>query len=270
MGGVGARRGASALKPPAGLRLLTLGERPDLLPAVRRLTAAVWPPHMEYIHHDAVCDEHWPALSRDFADLQPVLCDHRGRVRAAGYTIPFVWDGRPRSLPSGVDGVLIRGVADHAKGRRPDTVSALLAAVDPAMQGQGLSRRVIEAMATLAARHGLRALVAPVRPTLKHRYPLIPMERYIRWRQTGAAPFDPWLRVHWRMGGRILAVASRSMVVAGRVRDWERWTGLRFPDSGDYVVPGALTTVRIDRRRDRGRYVEPNVWMLHRVPRPGV
>jgi hypothetical protein len=50
------------------------------------------------------------------------------------------------------------------------------------------------------------------------------------------------------------------------VRDWERWTGLRFPDSGDYVVPGALTTVRIDRRRDRGRYVEPNVWMRHRVP----
>jgi len=37
--------------------------------------------------------------------------------------------------------------------------------------------------------------------------------------------------------------------------------------SGDYVVPGALTTVRIDRARDRGRYVEPNVWMLHPVSR---
>jgi GNAT superfamily N-acetyltransferase len=250
-----------------GLRLVTLAERPELLPAVRRLTAAVWPPHMEYIHHDAVCSEHWPALVRHFADLQPVLCDRRGRVQAAGYTIPFAWDGRRRSLPSGIDGVLLRGVADRARRRPVNTLSALLALVDPALQGRGLSRLVIEAMATLAGRRGLRALVAPVRPTLKHRYPLVPMARYVRWRRTGAAPFDPWLRVHWRIGGRVLRVAERSMVVEGRVKDWERWTGLRFPDSGDYVVPGGLTTVRIDRRRDRGRYVEPNVWMLHRVPR---
>jgi len=34
------------------------------------------------------------------------------------------------------------------------------------------------------------------------------------------------------------------------------------------MVPGALVPVTIDRRRDRGRYVEPNLWMLHRV-RPG-
>jgi GNAT superfamily N-acetyltransferase len=257
------------VKAPGGLNLVTLAERPDLLPAVRRLTSAVWPPHMEYIHHDAVCDRHWPKLWHEFADLQPILCDRRGRVQAAGHTIPFVWDGRTRSLPSGVDGVLIRGVAAHARGRRPNTLSALLAAVDPAQQGRGLSRRVIEAMATLAARHGLRALVAPVRPTIKHRYPLVSMTRYIRWRQAGAAPFDPWLRVHWRTGARFLRVAERSMVVDGRVRDWESWTGMRFPESGDYVVPGALTTVRIDRRRNRGRYVEPNVWMLHRVPAAG-
>jgi hypothetical protein len=162
----------------AGLKLVTLAERPDLLPAIRRLTDAVWPAHMEYIHHDAVCHEHWPALLRDFADCQLALCDRRGRVQAAGYTIPFVWDRRPRSLPSGIDGVLIRGITDRARARRPDTLSALLAAVDPDRQGRGLSRLVIEAMATVAARRGLRALVAPVRPTLKHRYPLVPMERY--------------------------------------------------------------------------------------------
>jgi len=120
-------------------------------------------------------------------------------------------------------------------------------------------------MARLAALHGMRALVAPVRPTLKHRYPLTPMARYVRWRRPDGAPLDPWLRVHWRLGARVLGVAARSMVVEGRVRDWEGWTGMGFPASGDYVVPGALTTVRIDRARDRGRYAEPNVWMLHPV-----
>lgn len=53
------------------------------------------------------------------------------------------------------------------------------------------------------------------------------------------------------------------MVIEGRVSEWERWTGMRFPQSGLYVVPGALTPLAIDRRRDRGRYIEPSLWMLH-------
>ena len=218
---------------------------------------------MEYIHHDAVCGRHWPALARDFAEFQPLVCDRRGRLVAGGYAIPFAWDGRPPTLPMGVDGVLVRGVRDRSHGRRPTTLSALLAVVDPRRQGQGLSRVVIRAMASLARRHGLRALVAPVRPTLKHRYPLMPMERYARWRREDGGPVDPWLRVHWRLGARVLRVVPRSMVVEGRVGEWERWTGLQFPASGRYIVPGALAPVTIDRRRDRGRYVEPNVWMLH-------
>jgi hypothetical protein len=250
-------------------RLFTLAERPRALAALQRIQRAVWPPGMAYINEDAVCGRLWPVLLRRFPEFQLVLCDARGRVVAGGYAIPFVWDGRPVTLPMGVDGVLVRGLRDLRRRRRPNTLSALLAVVDPRLQGKGLSREVIRAMALLVARHGMRALVAPVRPTLKHRYPLTPMARYLRWRRADGAPLDPWLRVHWRLGARVLGVATRSMVVEGRVKDWESWTGMRFPASGDYVVPGALTTVRIDRARDRGRYVEPNVWMLHPVSRAG-
>jgi hypothetical protein len=38
---------------------------------------------------------------------------------------------------------------------------------------------------------------------------------------------------------------------------------MKFPQTGDYVVPGALVPVQIDRERDQGIYVEPNVWMVH-------
>ena len=245
------------------LRIVTLAERPRALAALRRIQRRVWPANMAYINEDAVCGRLWPSLLHHFAEFQLVLCDVRGRVVAGGYTIPFVWNGRAASLPMGVDGVLIRGVRDRRRHRRPNALSALLAVVDPRLQGRGLSSEVIRGMGELARRHGMRALVAPVRPTLKHRYPLTPMARYVRWRRPDSAPFDPWLRVHWRLGARVLGVAARSMVVEGRVKDWEAWTQMRFPASGDYVVPGALTTVRIDRARDRGRYVEPNVWMLH-------
>ena len=43
--------------------------------------------------------------------------------------------------------------------------------------------------------------------------------------------------------------------------DWEAWTGLQFPEDGDYVVPGALVPVRFE--QGAGTYVEPNVWMKH-------
>jgi hypothetical protein len=55
------------------------------------------------------------------------------------------------------------------------------------------------------------------------------------------------------------------MTVEGSVGDWEKWTGLVFPDSGAYVVRGALEPVRVDCEADLGTYVEPNVWMHHRL-----
>jgi hypothetical protein len=38
-----------------------------------------------------------------------------------------------------------------------------------------------------------------------------------------------------------------------------------FPESGDYVVEGALVPVTIDREGDIGRYADPNLWMRHRA-----
>ena len=118
-------------------------------------------------------------------------------------------------------------------------------------------------MIAIARQHGLDALVAPVRPTLKTAYPLAPMERYVHWTRTDGAPIDPWLRTHWRLGAVVVRVIPRALLIAGRVADWEDWTEMSFPDSGPYVVPGALQPVVIDRERDEGRYEDPNVWMLH-------
>jgi hypothetical protein len=55
------------------------------------------------------------------------------------------------------------------------------------------------------------------------------------------------------------------MVITGTVAEWEAWTTMRFPQSGRYTVPGALAPITIDRGRNVGRYVEPNVWMRHPV-----
>ena len=122
---------------------------------------------------------------------------------------------------------------------------------------------MIRRMAEIGRAHGLDTLVAPVRPTFKHCYPLTPIERYIEWRRPDGALFDPWLRTHERLGAEIARVAPESVRIPGTVAQWEEWTELAFPETGSYVVPGALVPVQIDRERDEGLYVEPNVWMVH-------
>jgi hypothetical protein len=67
------------------------------------------------------------------------------------------------------------------------------------------------------------------------------------------------------LDAQIVKVADPSMVIESTIADWENWTQLRFPESGQYIVPGALNPIAIDRETDRGRYIEPNVWMRHAV-----
>ena len=89
------------------------------------------------------------------------------------------------------------------------------------------------------------------------------MERYAAWTTDAGLPFDPWLRVHARAGAELVKVCPESMTIPGSIAQWEGWTGMRFPDTGPYVVPGAVQPVEIDLEADRGVYVEPNVWMHH-------
>ena len=166
-------------------------------------------------------------------------------------------------MPDGWDDQLLRAVADHEAGRDPDTLGALQIVVDPARQGSGLSGQMLQGMRALGSERRMRALIACVRPTWKERYPLVPIERYARWTRDDGLPFDPWIRLHVKLGGRIVRGVPHAMTIPGTVADWESWTEMSFPESGDYVVPRAAALVSIDRERDQGIYHDPNVWMVH-------
>jgi hypothetical protein len=133
------------------------------------------------------------------------------------------------------------------------------------LQGRGLSSVALQGMRELARQHDLTALIAPVRPNWKDRYPLVPIEQYAVWRRSDGTPFDPWMRVHERAGASVLRTEPESLRITGTVAEWEEWTRLSFPVSGEYWFPGGLATVSIDRDSDSGRHFEPNVWMRHAV-----
>jgi len=242
-------------------RLHTLEERNDLIPRLGEALDGAWP---EFMMHGAVALELWKDLRTQFLEFQWVLHDEEaGLVVGLGYSVPLLWEGGVERLPDGFDGAMRAAARQHQEGVRPNALCALEAAVSPKRRGEGLSGVLIQAMRRAAGVHRFDHLIAPVRPTWKDRYPLIPIERYMAWRRDDGLPFDPWLRLHERLGGRILAPCPESTRITGSVAEWESWTGMAFPESGDYVVPGALTLVRIDRDRDIGEHVEPKVWVRH-------
>lgn len=199
-------------------------------------------------------------LTKERPDFQFHLHED-DQILARARSIPIRWDGSNDDLPAGIDGAIARGFEKE----EANVLCALLIAVPAARQGGGVSRTALEAMVAIARKHGLGALIAPVRPSWKDRYPLVPIERYAAWRRDDGFLFDPWMRVHERLGGAVLRPEPHSLRITGTVPEWESWTGMAFPESGEYVFPGGLATVEIDREADQGRYWEPNVWMRHDV-----
>ncbi|MFI8182639.1 hypothetical protein ACIF70_19285 [Actinacidiphila glaucinigra] len=239
--------------------IVTAGERPDLREQAR---AALWGGWPEFILHAPSSAEYRRRALAYFPRFDVLLLDG-GEVVAGGAGVPLCWDGEVGTLPDGYDGAMAAAVTGHEASVVPDTLCVMVAAVRSDRLGCGLAGRVLTALRDRAVEAGLRRVIAPVRPTLKARYPLAAMEDFAGWARPDGLHLDPWIRTHQRLGATVLAPAPRSMVIPGTVAEWEAWAGMAFPRTGGYVVPGALDLVEIDRERDRGVYAESNLWMRH-------
>ena len=240
------------------IRIATVTERPDLLELAWERTQDTLP---EYNNHGDVLNEYWPRLTEERPDFQFHLVGEDDEILARARSIPVRWDGTVGDLPDGIDGAIARGFDEGGA----NVLCALLIMVPRDVQGQGVSAAAVKAMSEIARKHRLGSLIAPVRPSWKERYPLVPIEQYAAWRRPDGLLFDPWMRVHERLGATVLRPEPHSLRITGTVGDWEEWTGMAFPDSDDYWFPGGLATVRIDRAGDSGTYWEPNVWMHHQL-----
>jgi len=240
--------------------IFTLSEKPDLTDVIDELSQESWP---EFLLHGGVTN--WRSLFKTFAKFQILICDPDGDLLAVGHTVPFVWNGTVEDLPETIYSIISRAIDAQSAEQVPNTISALAAMVSKRHRRLGLSTEIVRQMILLASRSGCDDLIAPVRPTLKEQYPLVSINDYIQWTDNNGEAFDPWIRVHLRLGGEVLGVANCTLKVESSVSDWERWTGIAFPGSGEYIVPGALQPVSIDRTLDNGSYEDPNVWIRHPV-----
>ena len=239
---------------------VTLKERQDLKDELNKLQRIGW---VKFMRESPISAKYWDKLLSRFPGFQFILLDEESKAIACGNSIPFQWDGHTDSLPTGWDGVFEKGILDYDTNKQPHTLSAIAIVIHPQHRNKGLSRIMVKEMRDLAIKGNFKNMVAPVRPSLKSKYPLIPMEEYIGWKREDGTPFDPWIRTHFKLGASIIKVAEKSMVIPAPIELWEEWTDMKFPSTGRYVIDDGLAPLYIDKSANRGVYTEPNVWMRH-------
>jgi GNAT superfamily N-acetyltransferase len=246
------------------LMIGSLADRPDLAP-IFDLFPDSW---AEFLYHDPVTERLFDRLVALHPESNLIAIDRDAPDRpvARACAFPFRWAGDPdKELPpGGYDRVLLDGFADRDRPRGP-IAAALEITIRPDMRGSGLSRVMLDALRDTLRGLGYTSLVAPVRPNEKHRWPHESMDTYLTRFRPDGLPQDAWLRTHVRAGARVVGVAPYSMTVLGTLAEWRGWTGLPFDESGPVLVPQGLVPVYCDVEHEVGTYVEPNVWMHHRL-----
>lgn len=228
----------------------------------RDLGSKAWP---EFMQQDQTVITHWASLYTRFADFQYAVFEDEVLL-GVGNSLPVHWHQALIELPDrGLDWAMEKANEDFSRNLDPNILVGVQILINPEYQGQGLSYKMLDIMKDIARKNGFTDIALPVRPTLKSEYPLIPMDDYMHWVNDQKLPFDPWIRVHIKAGGKIINTCHRSMNIAGTISEWEAWTNKKFHSSGDYIINKALNPVHIDRQKNLGQYMEPNVWIVHPI-----
>jgi len=238
----------------------TFKERPDLFNQQEEICGRAFP---AFLYYSDTATAFWEKMISCYGNFQFLLLE-QDQVAAVINCLPLNLDMPVETLPDDAfDWAFVKSIKDYEDGKKLNAAVGVQIIVPETYQGKGVSGAAVKALKKACSQKGLEKIIIPVRPTLKSRYPLQSMEDYMRWNRDDGLPLDPWLRVHVRCKGRIVKVCSNAVEIKGSIEQWETWTKMIFPRSGEYVVEGALCPVAIDKEQDLGRYVEPNVWVSY-------
>ena len=254
-----AARVSQTMHPP-DMRIGSLADDPGLQQQMETLTDRAWPP---FLYHAPLPGKYWNTIHATFPEFQRLFFDG-DRLIACANMVPLRYDGAFEDLPpGGLEWGQTAAVEGAGSGLVPNVAMGFQIVIAPQYRGGGISPLAVVEMKRVAAAAGLTHVILPVRPVWKERHPEIPMQDYIGWHRADGLPVDPWLRVHIRLGARMVGPCPASTIVPGRLADWREWTGLTFPVTGRYPIPGGLDLLNVDLEADHGVYTEPNVWMVH-------
>ncbi|NLI09792.1 MAG: hypothetical protein GX447_03425 [Elusimicrobia bacterium] len=202
----------------------------------------------------------WDEIFIYFKKYQ-VIISEKGELSAAGFTVPLFYQGDLNKIEDDISVLILTALAQNREKVKPNILLAISAVVDEKNKGKGLSSILLKEMKNKAVSEKIKSVILPTRPILKHKYPLIPIEEYCLWKNEKGEAFDPWTRLHFKMGGKIIKTSQSCISIKGSSAQWKEWTELEIPYSGSYIIPGGLSPMRYEKSSDIGIYNMPCVWM---------
>jgi hypothetical protein len=252
------------------LLMPSLAQRPDLTDEVRGMSR-FWPDFMLQDPAALLMDQLLGSADTEaFPDWQfAVIAEENpdvvlGRV----LSVPVPWPADMVELPNrGWDAAIEAAMELAYRQRDPLSACALEITLSDKARGQGLSRTCVSGLKEVCRQRGMQALFAPVRPTTKSSQPLLSLTEFLAGKDPAGGYRDPWLRTHVRLGGEVIGVASLAMTITGTFGQWKEWTGIDFgrEPGGQVILAGALAPVLLNHVEGVAAYMEPNVWVRHRL-----
>jgi len=152
------------------------------------ITLKLWP---EFMLHNPVSNSNWHKLFEIFPEYQFSL-ESNGEIIGATNCLPYFWDKPFEDLPErGWDWVFEKGINDKIKGIKANILNGLQIAVNKDYQGKGISSIILKEMISVARDNDFKYITILVRPSLKSKYPLIPIDNYLKWKREDGLPYDP-------------------------------------------------------------------------------
>jgi hypothetical protein len=140
-----------------------------------------------------------------------------------------------------------------------------VAIVLPEYRKLKLSDCLLKQSLRLTKQRGFHTLIGPVRPSRKAEFPDLSFEEYIEMKTSDGRIFDPWLRLHLQNGAEIVNICDSSTIVRASLGQWEKWTGLKFQQSGSHRIPGGIVPLQVDLSARLGVYKEPGIWVRYHL-----
>ena len=195
-----------------------------------------------------------------------VLDEETDKAAAVSVNVPLAWDGESGSLP-GYNELLELCLKQNQEGQKPSALVGILGAVSPDFRGQGVSELFNDGAAQLLQRYGIGSYLSPVRPSNKQLYPNYTMEEFLSWRTADGGLVDPWLNHFKGMGATDLGIAHDAITLSAPIAQWTEWTGMQFPVTGEYVIPGGHRMLQVDVDTGIAKYGEDHLWFDIPLPR---
>ena len=215
------------------------------------------------IGESSVIKNYWTKLEKYYPELQLFLISSEGELIGFINTIPFKFSKDLSRLPDrGWDWMFTKGMTDYIENLKANYLGGLQVIVRKKFQGKGYSKVVLNHAKNFILKSSYENLVISIRPIRKHNFPTMPMSEYLNIKEEHKV-YDPWIRTHINGGAEVIKVCEKSMIMTGNIKFWETMLDMKISNSGQYILSGALSMITIDVEKNKGEYIEPNIWVKY-------